>query len=357
MQYFILTFLVFFNISYVAAGDRAWQTITPGGDTLCSKGGAFAFFFRPGAAGNNKLVVEYEGGGACWDDFSCSIGSFKSTVDVKAEVETLSAAGAGIHDQNDKRNAFADWNHLFIPYCTADAHGGNATKKYNDFITLHHRGRINSLTALEWIFNKIPDPDVVGTVGCSAGSLGAIINAPYVMSHYAAKKATTKLFYFGDSYVGVLSKQQFVDGFNNWDLEFSKSVPALSKENLEKICNDTKITNPGLNIVRATAEKFSSYRFASYTSNNDVVQRSFYKLGGGAGVWTNNMRSLVGTLHNDVKLYGSYIAQGSHHCRSQSADFYTVSSGKNDVKLYDWVKQVSEENLLNNRVDCSPNCS
>ena len=38
------------------------------------KGGSFSFFYRPGSEGNNNLVIEYEGGGACWDDFSCSIG-------------------------------------------------------------------------------------------------------------------------------------------------------------------------------------------------------------------------------------------------------------------------------------------
>ena len=344
---FLNTFCVIF------AADRKWQAITPGGNTICSKGGSFSFFYRPGAEGNNNLVIEYEGGGACWDDFSCSIGSFKSTVNVKEELETLSQAGNGIHDQNDERNAFKDFNHLFIPYCSADAHGGNKTTKYNDFITLHHRGRVNSLTALNWVFKKMPDPSVVGIVGCSAGSLGAIVNAPYVMSHYTNAK---DMFYFGDSYVGVLSKPQFIDGFNNWDLEFSNSVPALSKANLEKICNDTTITNPGINIFRATATQFDQFRFASYTSNDDVVQRSFYKLGGGAGLWTTNMRSLVTTLHKDVKLYGSYIAAGSHHCRSQSPDYYTVTSGKNNVKLYEWVKQVSTDTVENDAVDCEPNC-
>lgn len=39
------------------------------GDTICARGTSYAFFFRRGTV--NKLVVEFEGGGACWDKETC----------------------------------------------------------------------------------------------------------------------------------------------------------------------------------------------------------------------------------------------------------------------------------------------
>ena len=42
---------------------ETWHAVEPGGDTICSRGQPWAFFFRPGVV--NKLVVEFQGGGAC----------------------------------------------------------------------------------------------------------------------------------------------------------------------------------------------------------------------------------------------------------------------------------------------------
>ena len=50
---------------------ETWHAIEPGGDTICSRGQPWAFFFRPGVV--NKLVVEFQGGGACWNYPTCSV--------------------------------------------------------------------------------------------------------------------------------------------------------------------------------------------------------------------------------------------------------------------------------------------
>lgn len=52
---------------------RGWNKIEPGGRTMCARGTPWEFYVRPGNV--NKVVVEYEGGGACWDFFSCLEGA------------------------------------------------------------------------------------------------------------------------------------------------------------------------------------------------------------------------------------------------------------------------------------------
>ena len=101
----------------------------------------------------------------------------------------------GVHDASDPRNPFKDWHHLFVPYCSADAHGGNNTHTYEELfgkIEIHHLGRVNALTAMAYAFRHGPTtPDFVATIGCSAGSLGAIINAPYVQAQYPRARTYT----------------------------------------------------------------------------------------------------------------------------------------------------------------------
>ena len=60
---------------------ETWREIEPGGDTICSRGQPWAFFFRPGVS--NNLVVEFQGGGACWNDLTCSVADmiFKDNID------------------------------------------------------------------------------------------------------------------------------------------------------------------------------------------------------------------------------------------------------------------------------------
>ncbi len=46
-----------------------WNIIEPGGDTVCSDGSPYKFFVHPGAS--DKLMVYFQGGGACWNGGTC----------------------------------------------------------------------------------------------------------------------------------------------------------------------------------------------------------------------------------------------------------------------------------------------
>eukprot|EP01048_Picozoa_sp_COSAG05_P022880 COSAG05_NODE_4739_length_1389_cov_2.479070_2_plen_142_part_00 len=70
---------------------------------------------------------------------------------------------------------------LFIPYCTGDVHIGNGEI---ESLGLRFNGANNTRAALEWVYEQVPAPESVLTVGCSAGSLGATVFSRWVADHY-----------------------------------------------------------------------------------------------------------------------------------------------------------------------------
>lgn len=80
------------------------------------------------------------------------------------------------------------WTHIFVPYCTRDVHWGSNSVQYQfpDLSPnpINHNGFNNVKSVLEFMYRVIPEPDSVLVTGCSAGSLGAVVYAPYIMAQY-----------------------------------------------------------------------------------------------------------------------------------------------------------------------------
>ena len=103
-----------------------WNVIDPGGDTICSDGSSYKFFVRPGA--NDKLMVYFQGGGACWTGETCDP-DLKPTYKVNLENTDPDQYG-GIFRFENPENPVKDHSIVFAPYCTADIHIGDAVVSY-----------------------------------------------------------------------------------------------------------------------------------------------------------------------------------------------------------------------------------
>src|SRR5215207_1204863 len=57
--------------SDLAAGE--WTMIPAGGETICSNGTPYSFFVRPAAMQSEKLLIHFQGGGACWFGAICDL--------------------------------------------------------------------------------------------------------------------------------------------------------------------------------------------------------------------------------------------------------------------------------------------
>ena len=143
----------------------SWQRVEPGGATRCARGGRYAFWAR--VADPSKLVVFFQGGGGCFDERSCALGStwFDDSV---TDADDPTHAG-GMVALADPRNPFRDWSWVFIPSCGGDVHLGDRRVRYGS-VTVQQRGWQNARAAMDWAFAHFRKVDAVLVAGCSAGS-------------------------------------------------------------------------------------------------------------------------------------------------------------------------------------------
>src|SRR5688572_712976 len=177
-----------FVLVLAAAPVRAqWQVIEPGGDTACSDGSPYRFFVHPGDPA--RLLVEFEGGGACWSAETCAMEIFTRRVTTDPEAVRQLGLMVGIYDRGNPQNPFREWTHVYVPYCTGDLHWGNSARTYTSdgpAYTIHHRGAANAAAALRWASENVPAPARVTVTGCSAGGYGAMVWGPGLLSRCSA---------------------------------------------------------------------------------------------------------------------------------------------------------------------------
>ena len=92
---------------------------------LCRDGSATGFGVRLNP-NSDKLLIYFQGGGACFNSATCGANpaNFNSGTFALA---VLAGGQQGIFNASDSANPFRDWNAVFIPYCTGDVHAGAAT--------------------------------------------------------------------------------------------------------------------------------------------------------------------------------------------------------------------------------------
>jgi len=172
----------------------SWVKFEPEG-AVCSDGSPYKFWVEFSQTSDN-VIIFFEGGGACWDYASCSgnggirgaanpHGLPDSHADALANIAGMDVSASEVYpllNQDPGVSPMADWNKVFVGYCTGDVYSGDRTVTYQDpdgvapDIEFHHAGHANVLamiTMLNEMFTTVPKLFVGG---CSAGGAGAIVN-------------------------------------------------------------------------------------------------------------------------------------------------------------------------------------
>lgn len=321
---FILVFCLFcLATAALAQGDMptfdeldtdAWTQIAVSGAT-CARGTPYSFFVRPGDP--SKLAVGFQGGGACWNATTCSVddGTFDDTI---SEDELVSYGG--VFDLDNPANPLADWSFVFIPYCTADVHSGDATIEYTDDLTIEHSGVENARAVLDWTYANFESVAQLFITGSSAGAYGAIYHAPSLIMQYP----DAQTFVFGDAGLGVLPAEW--EGTAIWNsLDNVPENEAYSDVGLITFNND---------LYAAGAALFPGVLFAEYSSARDGVQVGFYGLmGADPDEWVTRAPEVLDEL-DPLPNFSSYLAWGSTHTILATPLFYTMQT--NGVRFLDW---------------------
>lgn len=276
--------------------------IYPGGNTRCafddyadSKTGFSSnstFFFQvfPNAdSEKSKLMLFFQGGGACVDENTCAFGSQCSLADEATFRTAATASSAGILDRSLPDNMFKDWNIVFIPYCTGDLHLGNRIampyESGNEALLgntqclglnypMHMNGYNNTMAVLEWAHENFPEVEHVIVGGESSGSLGAQAYSAKIAEMWEIDHEETSFSVLADSYVGVLPNDKpaakllntYGACSNNFDLS----------EDIMEACEAGTATTVELVSALLKAQPESHWLFIN--SKGDMIQRYFYAL-------------------------------------------------------------------------------
>jgi hypothetical protein len=303
-----------------------WTKIEPGGDTICSQGTPFAYFVHPGTV--NRLVVYFQGGGACWNDTTCSAPGtyFDNTVEDSDNPEQW---GKGIADLDNPDNPFKDWFLVFIPYCTGDIHWGNSTQTYTaggEDTVIHHKGFVNVSAVLDWIRINFEQPEKIFVSGCSAGSYGSVMGAAHIQALYP----DVPLYQLGDAGAGVTTDDFFQNSYQNWNAADSRPEwippPDGSWDEVSSLAD----------YYIALADYYPNARWSQYNAAHDTIQAFFYAaMGGNTSEWSQLMLANIQKIQANAPNFHSYTAPGEIHCITSDNTFY--SREVEGILFSDWV--------------------
>lgn len=311
-----------------------WSTIAGGPGTSCAFDTPFQFFFHPGSD-PTKLLVYFEGGGACWNWVSCS-GMFDTSV---ADDEL--ANFRGIFDFANPDNPFAAYSVLFIPYCTGDVHIGDTVAQYGEAgwnsPAVRHNGYRNVGAALDWAQNNVPQPRALVVAGASAGSYGALFHAPNV----AARFPDADLTVIGDSGVPLLNGYPAI--LDQWGA--GRRLRSLWSP------DDPAAAGP-VTLERAhevLAGRYPDAWITQITADDDAVQKAFYIFSRSAE-WRTATLDLLAVLEARLPNFHAFVIEGSDHGLMRTDRFYEYAA--DGVRLRDWI-----DDLVNRRAASSRYCA
>lgn len=317
--------------------EAQWRAVEPAGQTACADGSAYRFFVHPGDPA--KLLVEFEGGGGCWDDATCATSIYTRQVTIDPAKVEESRLLVGIYDRRNPDNPFRDWTHVYVPYCTGDLHWGSNDKTYSGAsgpYTVRHRGAINAGAALSWTYENVPAPSQVFVAGCSAGGYGSVLWSAHIMAHYSGASAAQ----LSDSAAGVVPPGFFVTPLANWGARaaWPDFIPSLALDRLDT----SRVTLA--DFYGGVAGYFPLSAFSQFNRLADSTQILFYILTKGALAppeeWAAQMQASIASIQSVNPNFFGYTAPGAEHCVINSPALYTTEVG--GVRLVDWLRKLAE---------------
>ena len=287
--------------------------------------------------------MDFQGGGACWDEFTCSVADaiFSDSVRPLDELERLMAEGqlGGLFDPSPD-NPFHDWTIVHVPYCTGDIHWGDAVKSYNEDITINHKGFVNARAALDWIQARVTAPDNVMVSGCSAGAYGAILHSAYIADHYQGAEVAV----VADAGGGIITDTFLNDSLPNWGAE--ANLPPFV-EGLQRPLTELSIEDVYVSI----AGTFPQHRFAQLSTLYDNDQIFFYTaMGGEAEAWPGLYQQSLQTIAEAAPNFRYYLAEGPMHCALPYPFMHERAT--DGVPLTGWVSDLATAEAAPDSVMC-----
>ncbi|CAJ1327303.1 unnamed protein product [Effrenium voratum] len=237
--------------------------ILPGGNTRCifSDSPKYGFQVVPGVA--DKLLLFFQGGGACFNDASTQTATPCLTRVVQQPL-------VGVFDRESLTNPFRDYTVVHINYCSGDLHVGNVARWYLDKAgqRVEQRGYANALSALKWTRSHLGRLSSLVVAGSSTGALGAQLWAPALLRSLSFDAASLLI----DSDLGIFPRHAegpLLTGFGACETGLFSSMPRLQQR-----CTARELSIE--EVFEDVATSFPRVTTAAITSTGDKMQVRFY---------------------------------------------------------------------------------
>ena len=300
-----------------------WITQSAGSGCVCADGSDYIYFTRT-IPESTKVLLYFQGGGACFNETMCAFEG--GTYDVTSTPEDSPVNFGGIFDFDNPANPFADYNIVFMPYCTGDVHLGDATTPYGDSLTVEHNGFPNAMHGLDWITANHADATEVFVTGSSAGG----VPAPLFGALVADALPDAEVAALADASGGYPSNpgvNAFIGGL--WGTE--AAIPSWPE------LEGSTAADFGIpDLLHLAGNHNPDLRLARYDNANDAVQVSFSAL---AGVGDGGLPAVLDQNEQLVEGNGVnlpvYIAPGTNHTILAGQGVYDLEV--EGVSFLDWL--------------------
>ena len=323
-----LFFSFFFFSQGLFAGE--WIEHKPGGDTSCARGEDFSFFVHEGRT--DKVVVDYIGGGACWNAKNCSEEGATFVDNLDSIREIYEKGLHGVYDHDNDENPIKDWTHIVIPYCTGDIHWGQNDKTYTkengETFTINHRGAINSKAVMAWMKENLPNPEKLFVTGCSAGAYGSV----YWLPHLKEAFKDSRVSQFGDSGTGIVTEDFLKQSYKYWKPELNAPtwIPDLDPSKVDWL--GMTLTDFYLRV----GNYYPKLPMSEFSYSIDENQIFFHELmGGDSRFWPEAMKDSFNFLDKNLENFNPFIAEGDKHCIMPYDEFYE-DTNEDGIVFKDW---------------------
>jgi len=317
------------------APEGVWQWVDfP--ESRCRDGSSTGIGVRRGTT--DKLVVYFEGGGACFNGFTClaNLGSFGLPDFYDWQ---FGSGDQGIFSTTREDNPVRDWSFVYVPYCTGDVHAGaNSGVEIADVQGVQEfHGYTNVEAFLKRIVPSFGGASHVLVTGVSAGGFGAGFNY-----HRLARIFPGKVTLLDDS--GPVLRDPYLAPCLQrtwrevWGLD--ATIPAN--------CEACQAEDGGSisELVRWIGTRHPEQRMGLISSENDRTISTFFSFGldecAGLGAiypgkrFSEGLYDFIEAVLVPTGNWGSYVIPGTDHTWIGHSALY--STEVDGVRLVDWVR-------------------
>jgi len=276
---------------------------------------------------STRVVVFFEGGGACFDAFSCFLLKTATYVETgygeATFAERMSDVSGSMFDRALASNPFKDDTFVYVPYCTGDVHAGAKVTEYPGYPAVHHVGRTNADLVLRRVVASFKTKtDRVLVTGSSAGGFGAAL----LYDRFARAFAPTRVDLLDDSGPPIpAAKSVYLSQWNeSWDL-FSAFPEG---------CTDCR--GEPAKVVPYLARTYPASRFGLLSYDQDGTISRFYSLDGPG--FRAAIKDIQATQFAPLPNGRLFVASGTQH--TMLGNLGTTSEG---VVLSTWLRQMATD--------------